>query len=117
MESITPERGRELLQEVGIFLFHKWDISSAIVFDSSRKRGDKKMNLTDEESDKIYSRSRYNPNEATLLIWSLYPHDKRPVVIDNPNQMFGNLLVQRVGDTNPMDTVELSVNVAKFTKA
>lgn len=117
MESIIPERGRELLQEVGVLLLPRWDISSTIVFDSFRKRGDKTINLTNEASDKMYSRSGYNPYEATLLIWSLYPHEKRPAVIDNPNRMFGHLLVQRVGDTNPMETTELNVNVEKFTKA
>lgn len=47
----------------------------------------------------------------------MYPSEKRPSIIDNPRKRFGNILVQRVGDTNPMETTELNVNVVMFTKA
>lgn len=112
LESITPERGRELLQEVRVFLLPRWDISSTIVFDNFKKRGDKTLHLTEEASDKMYSSSGYNPDERTLLIWELYPQDKRPTIINNPSQVFGNLMVHIVGDINPIETIELNINVA-----
>lgn len=46
------------------------------------------MHLTKEASDKMYSRLGYNLDEATLLIWALYPQDKIPNIINNPSQMF-----------------------------
>lgn len=65
--------------------------------------------------DKIYTRSRFNPDKKTLLIWALYPLDKRPRFIDI-GKVFGHLMVQRVDDTNPMETASLNVNMAKFTQ-
>lgn len=67
MEGITHERGREFLQEAGVMLLPKWDISSTIIFDSFMSEN-KTLQLTNEASDKIYVGSGYNPNNATLQI-------------------------------------------------
>lgn len=75
-----------------------WDINLAIVFDSFLKRENKALQLIGEASDKIYTGSGYNPDNTTLQIWALYPLGKRPSLIDNHDQIFGHLLVQRVGD-------------------
>lgn len=54
MQSITLERGRELLQDAGVLILPGWDMSSTIVFDNFKKRGDTTMNLSEEASDKKY---------------------------------------------------------------
>lgn len=84
MEFIIPDRGRELLKGVGVFLLPRSYISDTIVFDSFRSREDKKMNLWEEASDKIYSRLGFDPDQVALWIWAFYPQDKRLAIIDNP---------------------------------
>lgn len=68
---MTPERGRELLQEASVVIFPRWDISSTIVFDNFVTNKDKRMKLSPKVVDIIYIRSGFNPDNTTLLIWLL----------------------------------------------
>lgn len=38
MEEMTPEKGRQLLKEVGVLLYSRWDMNSALLFDSFLKK-------------------------------------------------------------------------------
>lgn len=50
-----------------------------------------------------------------LLQWALYPRNKGPNLVDT-KKMFGHLMVQRVGEMDPLETTDLNVNVENIQK-
>lgn len=116
MSHMTPKRGRKILEDVGVLIFLGWDLNSALVFDSFLHYVDAKLKLSLEGVTQVYMGSMYNCDEHSMLIWSLYPPQKRPMIIDT-HKAFGHIMTMKVGETNPIVIVDLGVNVAKLNKA
>lgn len=60
--TMTPIKGRQLLQDVGVLIVGRWDMSFVILFDSFAKNHDiqNKMSLLDV--DNVYFVSGFNPD-------------------------------------------------------
>lgn len=50
------------------------------------------------------------------LQWALYSKDKMPTLVDI-DKVFDHIMVQRIGETNPLVSTDLNMNVMKFNKA
>lgn len=57
-------------------------MNSALVFDSFLHDIDAKHKLSLEGVTQVYMGSLYNPDKHSMLVWSLYPPNKKPMVID-----------------------------------
>lgn len=112
---MTPKRGRQLLKNSGVLIYPGWDMKSAMMFDSflKKKYPDKQLFLI--EVDNIFTGSGYDPDQKALLQWALHPKSKRLVLVDT-NEMFGNLMIQRVGKIDPRIIAKLNLDVAKLKK-
>lgn len=116
MSQMTPERERKLLEDAGVLIFPKWDLNSALLFDSFLCDIDAKLKLSPNGVTQVYMGSMYNLDEHSMLIWSLYPPQKRPMIIDT-QKYFGHIMTMKVGETGPIVTIDLGVNVSKLKKA
>lgn len=86
---------------------------STLLFDGFLKKQDPNKQIMLEEIDKIFMGSGYDPDQKALIIWALYLKEKRPILVDT-DQVFGHLMVQRVGKTNPRIIAKLNMDVAKL---
>lgn len=75
-----------------------------------------KVKLSAYVADKIYIGSRNNPNDHTLSIWAIHPLEKRPLTIEDTNKIYGQLVVHRLEDTDPIEAPDLTIHVTKFSK-
>lgn len=50
------------------------------------------------------------------MIWALYPPQKNLVIIDT-EKAFGHVMTLKVGETDPMVTTDIGINVSKLNKA
>lgn len=102
ISQMTLERGRKLLEDGGVLIFLGWDLNSTLVFGRFLHDIDAKPKLSPEGVTQVYMGSMYNPTEHSMLIWCLCPPHKKPM---------------KVGETDPIVTVDLGVNVSKLNKA
>lgn len=87
------------MDKVGCIILHGWDVSSAISFDNLRRNEKINIKLSQEAMDKLYFLSGFNPYDEINVIWSLYLYKKRPITIEDLNQIVGHLVVHRLADT------------------
>lgn len=73
---MTPQRGKQLLIEVGIILFPGWDLSASFIFDSLLHSDKKDFKLDIQGMNDIFIGSRYDPDDEAMLLWVLYPPNK-----------------------------------------
>lgn len=116
VETMTPQKGRQVLVEAGIIVFPGWDLSASFIFDSLLNSDNKDMKLNIQGVKYIFIGSRYDPNEEEMLLWALYPPKKRPKIID-VDKAFGHMMTLKVGEVDPMITADIGINVSKFNKA
>jgi len=88
----------------------------ALVFDSFIHKTDDKYKLTPEGVTKVYMGTDYNNDENSLMIWALYPPHKKITVIDT-EKAFGHVMTLKAGETDPIITADIGINVAKLNKA
>lgn len=115
MREMTPENGRQLLKDVGVLIYSGWDMRSALLFDSFHRKHDPTRQIMPDEVDKIFMGSGYDPDQKALMLWALYPKEKRPILVDTI-QAFGHLLVQQARNTDPRNTTRLNLDVAKLNQ-
>lgn len=60
--------------------------------------------------------SRYDPNEEEMLLWALYPPNKRTKIID-VDKVFGHMMRLKAGEVNPIVTDDLGIDITKLNKA
>lgn len=116
MKSMTPKKGRKLLEDAGVMIFPGLDLNSTLVFDSFLKNSNATHKLTPEGVTNIYAGSKYNPNDRSLMIWAMYPPHKKFFVI-NTEKDFGHVMTLKFGEVDPMAIAEIGINVAKLNKA
>lgn len=91
-------------------------MSSAMLFDNFVKSTNNENILLPHDVYCVYSRSCFHPEEEKILQWALYPKRKMPILVET-NKVFGHLMVQKVRETDPLETIDLNVNVAQFNRA
>jgi len=116
MEDMTPEKGRELLRESSVMIFLGLDLNSTLVFDSFLHSNNTKHKLSSEGVAEVYTGTKYNPDENSLMIWALYPPNKKLAIIDT-EKAFDDVVTLKARETDLVVIVELGVNVAKLNKA
>lgn len=99
VEKMTLERGRKLLNEVGIMDLPGWDLSASYTFDCLIKSGKKHMKLDVQGVKDVIIGSRFVENKKSILLWDLYPPHRRPQIIDI-DQVFEHLINLKVGVIN-----------------
>lgn len=109
------EKGRQILKDVGVLIYSGWDMRSALLFDGFPKKQDPNKRIMPEEIDKIFMGLGYDPDQKALIIWALYLKEKRPILVDT-DQVFGHLMVQRVGKIDPRIIAKLNVDVEKLNQ-
>lgn len=80
--TMTPQKGRQLLEKVGVILFPGWDLSASFIFDSLLHSNNKDFKLDIQGINNVFIGSRFDQDEEALLLWALYPSNKRPKIID-----------------------------------
>lgn len=115
METMIPQRGRQLLVEAGIILFPGWDLSASFIFDSLLHADNKDFKLNVQGVNGIFIGSRYDLDEQAMLLWALYPPNKRPKNID-VDKAFGHMMTLQVGEVDPMVIADIGINISKFNK-
>lgn len=115
MAGMTPEKGKRMLENVGVMIFPGFNLNFALVFDSFLKDIDATYKLSPEKVTEVYVGSKYNPDEGSLMIWALYPPHKKLVSIDT-EKAFGHVINLKVGEADPVATAEIGINVAKLNK-
>ncbi|XP_057816402.2 pentatricopeptide repeat-containing protein At2g13600 [Cryptomeria japonica] len=63
----------------------------------------------------IFIGSRYDPDDEAMRLWALYPPHKRPKIIDVEKD-FGHMMKLKVGEVDPMITVDMGVDISKLNK-
>ena len=58
----------------------------------------------------------YNPDVQPMMIWALYPPNKRPKIIGIDKE-FGHVMKLKVKETDPLITASMGVNLSKFNSA
>jgi len=116
LEEMTPSKGRQLLKEVGVMIFPSLDLNSTLVFDSFLNNTDDRYKLTLEGVNEVYMGTKYNNDENSLMIWTLYPPHKKIAIIDT-EKTFGHVMTLKVGETDPLITADIGINFAKLNKA
>lgn len=116
VETMTSQRGRQLLVEAGIIVFPGWDLSASFIFDSLLHSANKDMKLNIQGVQDIFIGSRYDPKEEEMLLWALYPPNKRPKIID-VDKTFGHMMTLKVGEVDPIVIADMGINISKFNKA
>lgn len=77
MTGMTPEKGKKMLENFGVMIFHGLDLNSALFFDSFLRDNNCTHKLDKEKVTEVYAGSKYNTNEGSLMIWALYPPHKK----------------------------------------
>lgn len=116
MKNMTPERGRKLLEESHVMIFPSLDLNSALFFYSFLHDNGAKHKLNPKGVIEVYTRSSYNPDANSLMIWGLYPPHKKSVIIDTKKE-FGHVMTLKLGEVDPMVTADIGINVTKLNKA
>jgi len=116
LKTMTPSKGRQLLNEASVMIFPSLDINSSLVFDSFLHNTNGKYKLILEDVTEVYMGTKYNNNENSLMIWALYPPHKKTTIIDI-EKTFGHVMTLKVGETDPLITIDIGINVAKLNKA
>lgn len=116
MKDMTLEKGRKLLEDAGVMIFPRLDLNYALVFYSFLKNNNATHKLSPKGVTKVYTRSKYNPDEGSLMIWAMYPPHKKSIIIDIEKD-FGHVMTLKVEEVDPMATTEIGINVAKLNKA
>lgn len=116
VENMIPQKGRKLLVEAGIILFPGWDLSASFVFDTLLHVDNRDMKLDIQGVNDIFIGSRYDPNGEEMLLWALYPPNKRPKIIDVA-KYFGHMMKLKVGEVDPMVTADIGIDISRFNKA
>lgn len=116
MKNMTPKRGRKLLEESSVMIFLGLDLNFSLVFDSFLQDNSATHILSPEGLTEVYTGSKYNLDEGSLMIWALYPPHKRSIIIDT-EKTFGHVMTLKVGEVDPMAKTEIGINVAKLNKA
>lgn len=80
-------------------IFLGLDLNSSLVFDSFMHNNGATNKLSPEGVTKVYTRSRYNPDENSLVIWALYLPHKKSMIIDTERE-FGHVMTLKVGETD-----------------
>lgn len=62
-----------------------------------------KVKLSVRATDKVYTRSRFHPNNKSWYTWALYPLRKMSLNIEDPSQIYG-YLIHRLEDMNLVKT-------------
>ena len=75
---MTRKRGRKFLNEVGIMVLPGWDLSASYIFDNVIKYRKKDMKLDVQGVKDVIIGSIFVENERSILLWALYPLQKRP---------------------------------------
>lgn len=89
------------MKSVGFLLFPRWDMSSAITFDTIRRqRGEDPVLGSEEQAKALYFGFGFNPRHETLVIWSIFTEINKPQVINDSSEFNGNIIVKRIGDTS-----------------
>lgn len=92
MKEMTPERGRLLLKDAGILIYSRWDMRSALLFDSFLKKQGPNKQIMSDVIDKIFMGLGYDLDQKVLMLWALYPKEKRTLLVDI-DEAFGHLMV------------------------
>lgn len=116
METMTPEKGRKILEDTGVLIFPRGDIKFVIVFDIFLHNSGANHKLSPASVTQVFNGSRYNPNENFLLIWELYLPNKRPMLVDT-EKYFGHVMTFKVGETDLVVIADMGINVAELNKA
>lgn len=66
--------------------------------------------------DDIFIGSRYDQDEKSMLLWALYPPNKRPMIID-VDKAFHHMMKLKVGEVDPMVTADMGIDISKLNKA
>lgn len=116
MKDMTLKRGRKLLEESGVMIFLGLDLNYALVFDNFLQDNNVTHKLSPEGAIEVYTGSKYNLDESSLMIWALYPLHKKSIIIDT-EKAFGHVTTLKVGEVDPVAIAEIGINVAKLNKA
>lgn len=113
--TMTPQKGRQLLTEVGVILFLRWDLSASFIFDSLLHSENKEFKLDIQGVNDVFIGSRFDQDEESLRLWALYPPHKRPKIIDI-DKAFGHMMKLKVGEIDPILSANIRVDILKFNK-
>lgn len=115
MKDMTPKRGRKLFEESSVMIFPSLDINFSLIFYSFLHDNGATHKLSPKGVTKVYKGSKYNPNENSLMIWTLYPPHKKSMIIDTEKE-FGHVMTLKLGEVDPIATNNIGINVAKLNK-
>lgn len=113
---MNPQKGRQLLTEARVILFHGWDLSASFIFDSLLHSKNKEFKLYIQGVNDVFIGSRFDQDEESLRLWVLYPPHKRPKIID-VDKAFGHMMKLKVGEIDPIVSTDIRVDISKFNKA
>lgn len=116
MRTMTHEKGRKLLGDVGVLIFPRWDLKFTLVFDSFLHNSGAKHKLSPEGVTQVFIGSGYNQDEHALWVWAMYPPHKKPLIVDT-KKAFRHVMTFKVGQANPIATANFGINIAKLNKA